>query len=164
MSDLIRNSVTKDRLRRLDKIHQALRCRERSLFSPKQLRVALAGIFAFFGGTLIQDALRAMHIPTESYPNTVVCCLLAAMAAWYVNRTSKAASSWTMVIDRELAAYDPVNVDAYTKLQMQTVEAGGITRDSLSEWLTTECDAVTGEGEIAVRDRFAFLRRQPPVR
>ena len=67
----------------------------------------------------------------------------AGIAAWlYMLRKSAYPASWAELIDQELADYDPVDKDAYRRLQERTKAAGYINFDEVYEYLAVERYAV----------------------
>ncbi|KZC32543.1 hypothetical protein RhoFW510R10_11540 [Rhodanobacter sp. FW510-R10] len=69
--------------------------------------------------------------------------LLAGLVTWaYLLRWGAYPTSWTTLIDQELAAYDPVDVRAYRNLQQRTREAGHLDLDEVSVWRAVEWGAL----------------------
>lgn len=61
------------------------------------------------------------------------------LAIW---RCSKKPKTWTALLDQLLAAYEPIDRDAYCRLQDQTRDLGYLERDRVYEWLGFERHAV----------------------
>lgn len=69
-------------------------------------------------------------------------------------------ASWAELIDQELADYDPVDKDAYRRLQERTKAASFINFDEVYEYLAVERYAVrVASGQYTRRSSLSPARR-----
>lgn len=117
--------------------------------SPRSSRAALAGGAVAVGlFCLSYLAEQAGLLPLPGAPAALrqainLFPVAAGIAAWlYMLRKSAYPASWAELIDQELADYNPVDKDAYRRLQERTRAAGFIDYDAVYEYLTVERYAV----------------------
>lgn len=117
--------------------------------SPRSGRAALAGgvvAVGLFGLTYLAEQAGLLPVPGAPAMLRQVIGLFpvaAGIAAWfYMLRKSAYPASWAELIDQELADYDPVDKDAYRRLQERTKAAGYINFDEVYEYLAVERYAV----------------------
>lgn len=119
-----------------------------TFFGPRMALALAAGIVV--GGLAIWGV-------GTGWPSALAAC--AAFAA--VLRYGRAAKSWGARMDTCLAEYDPLDKDAYRRLQAAT-EAEGLSPWALDEWLTREYDALDAADGIQPQSarRGRFLRKK----
>lgn len=61
--------------------------------------------------------------------------LVASVTSYFLMQLT---TSWADELDRLLAAYEPVNVDAYASLLEDTKEGGGLALQKVEAWLAEE--------------------------
>lgn len=121
---------------------------ERPLIGPRMALALAAGMVS--GGL-------AIWAIGSGWPSALVTC--STFAA--VLRYGHTATTWGARMDTYLAEYDPLDKEAYRRLQGVT-EAEGLSPWSLDEWLSREYDALDSADGIqpASARRGRFLRKR----
>ena len=89
----------------------------------------------FFG--LDRFGLRIPSLVFNGCPIAV-----AALTMYFVGEHSKRPTTWTGKLDQLLAAYDPIDREAYRRLQQRTRDLGYLESDLVYEWLGFERHAI----------------------
>lgn len=136
-------------MRALLNIERCLVQRQHASMGPRQGFAMLCGLAslcaAFF--VLSQAGVRQSFF---------ISLAVAVPVFFLVLHYSKRPRTWTAKLDQLLAAYDPIDKEAYRRLQQRTREAGYLERDLVHEWLGFERHAVRVEAgwERAAPDGF----------
>ncbi|MNE01293.1 hypothetical protein D3C80_937260 [compost metagenome] len=86
---------------------------------------------------------------------------VALFIASGIKPKTKSGVSGQLKLDVQLAAYDPIDREAYRHLQVQTLAEGRLTPDSVLDWLDAEEKAIQQAESIRQSDLdLAFLRKQ----
>ncbi|MNN73581.1 hypothetical protein D3C81_1897120 [compost metagenome] len=86
---------------------------------------------------------------------------MALFIASGIKPKTKSGVSGQLKLDIQLAAYDPIDREAYRHLQGQTLAQGRLTPDSVLDWLHAEEKAIQQAESIRQSDLdLAFLRKQ----
>ncbi|MCY1183424.1 hypothetical protein D9M73_240440 [compost metagenome] len=86
---------------------------------------------------------------------------VALFIASGIKPKTKSGVSGQLKLDVQLAAYDPIDREAYRHLQVQTLAEGRLTPDSVLDWLDAEEKAIQQAVSIRQPDLdLVFLRKQ----
>jgi len=88
-------------------------------------------------------AWAALDVPVSVRAGIKFVPCLIGFATWiFLLRRGTYPTSWGALIDQELAAYDPVDADAYRNLQQRTRDAGYLDLDEVRPWRCVEWNAL----------------------
>lgn len=156
--------VRSEDLRRiLFAVHRALR----GLPNPRRQKAAYAAALGFVASIATERAIAGLfggrpHV----FPAVVVGLLLACGAFFLVARFSRASRSHVEEVDRLLADYEPVSIDAYRRLQDSARTFGALSYEQVLDWHSEELEALKSAQGHRPRKRddavggLRFLRRR----
>ena len=121
----------------------------RSTSDPRSSRaiviaaLSCAGVFAAFYA-LEKAGINYHDLPWKTAQQTLDWApfVVAVLAYVLVQRFSSLPHSWTAQIDKLLAFYEPIDRDAYRRLQQRTQEIGYLESDFVREWIGFERSAI----------------------
>lgn len=138
-----------------------------SYSSPRGGRAALVGgvaVVGLFGLTYLAEQAGLLPVPGAPAALRQVINLFpfaGGVAAWvYMLRKSAYPASWVDLIDRELAEYNPVDKDAYRRLQERTKAAGYIDFDEVFLYLLAERSTVRVASGQYTPPKQSFISRK----
>ncbi len=140
---------TSERRKQLGRI----RACSRFFFDPPLIgpRMSLA-----LAAGMVAGGLAIWALGSGWFPALVTCVTFAV-----VHRYGRVATTWAARMDTFLAEYDPLDKEAYRRLQAST-GAEGLSPWSLDEWLRREYDALDSADGIkpASARRGRFLKKK----
>lgn len=131
------------------KLSQQLRSIERSLAQREHMTPGPRAGFGLLVATGLGVGMAAVFFGIHQLgllvdsPVFHLLPMLSAFVCFFlVLLLSKRPKTWTEQIDSQLAAYEPIDKDAYRKLQSVVRELGSLELQSVEEWIHTEQHAL----------------------
>lgn len=136
-------------MRALLNIERCLVQRQHASMGPRQGFAMLCGMASLCAAFFVLSQ-ASVH---QSF---FIALAVSVLVFFLVLHYSKRPHTWTVKLDQLLAAYDPIDKEAYRLLQQRTRDAGYLERDLVHEWLGFERHAVRVEAgwERAAPDGF----------
>lgn len=123
----------------IDEIEQTMQLRRAWYDSPRFANVVGTFVSTVLFWLAIYFAL-GWHSASFQLTSTVVALLIALF--W------RAPASYTALLDKQLLQYKPKNVGAFTRLQIQAKEFGGLPDEFLREWIHEERSSISSRPNV----------------
>lgn len=131
------------------------------LISPREDFARLISFLVVVSLVAVTHQLIDQAITTNFLIGFYSLVLLAGFAAHrFALRWSKRPWTYASLLDGLLAQYDPVDVDAYRRLQEEARECGSIFKASVSAWLDDEFRALANAMPNRYPDTQRFLDKK----
>ncbi|MDP9877694.1 hypothetical protein J2W25_001999 [Variovorax boronicumulans] len=153
------------KLRQLQRIDWRRRQRMFSSVGPRTSKAALVSVAAFLGVLAVSRSLEWLGwVPVATAFDMRLSGLISvaggAIAYVLVQLWSVAPKTWSALLDVDLAAYEPVDRQAYRNLQERTRTSGYFEHAAIAAWLRDERDAVEMAAGWRKPRNSAFLNKK----
>ncbi|MDP9912309.1 hypothetical protein J2W27_004435 [Variovorax boronicumulans] len=153
------------KLRQLQRIDWRRRQRRFCSVGPRTSKAAFVSVIAFLGVLAVSRSLEWLGwVPVvtafDMRWSGLVSVAGGTMAYVLVQLLSSAPKTWSALLDVDLAAYEPVDRDAYRYLQDRTRSTGYFEHAAIAAWLRDERDAVEMAAGWRKPRNSAFLNKK----
>jgi uncharacterized membrane protein len=152
---LLTDDLAQLKWKQLRKIQRVLRYKELQHLPPYYANIlcfAALAIGLVFCLALVADIFNAVII--------LVAITSGIATGVYVNRRSNAPRSYVDWLDRLLAGYEPVAIDAYRSLQEKVKERGALDGELVCMWLEIERNAIRMAAGWKMPSGSLFLKKK----
>lgn len=102
-------------------------------------------------GVLLTIVVSGFEISNDSFYGYPITAALVTYVL--VMLRSRRPKTWTVLLNQQLTAYHPIDVEAYRCLQQHTWNFKSFEMESLREWLRLEYHAITVNAKLKISSR-----------